>query len=83
MKSLAVEFAPFGVTVNSVSPSMTDTDLIANVPKKNKLLFAAQTPIKRLALPEDVAHAVNFLISENSGFITGQTIRVNGGLNML
>lgn len=82
-KSLAIEFAPFNVTVNLVSPAITNTDLISNIPEKTKLLFAAQTPLKRIALAKDVSNAVKFLVSEDAGFITGQTIRVNGGMNML
>ncbi|NOZ34224.1 MAG: SDR family oxidoreductase [Chlorobi bacterium] len=82
-KSLATELASKKITVNLVSPSMTDTELIADVPEKNKLILAAQTPLKRLATPEDVADTIAFLVSDEAGFLTGQTIRVNGGINML
>ncbi len=82
-KSLALEFAPFGITVNLVSPSMTDTDLIADVPEKTRLMTAAKTPLKRLALPEDVANAICYLASSRASFVTGETIRVNGGQVML
>ncbi len=82
-KSLAVDMAPLGVTVNLVSPGVTDTELTAGMPEKQKLLIAAKTPVKRIAVPRDVANAVSFLVSENSGFITGETIRVNGGQIML
>lgn len=82
-KALAVELAPAGITVNMVSPGMTDTDLIADVPEKSRLMTAARTPLRRLARPEDIAGAVSYLASENSRFLTGETIRVNGGQGML
>ena len=82
-RSLALELAPKGIRVNLVSPGMTDTALISDVPERLRLLTAAQTPLRRLALPEDVAGAVSFLVSSNSDFLAGETIRVNGGQVML
>ena len=82
-KSLAVELAPFNITVNLVSPGMTDTGLVADTPEKTKLLIAARTPLRRLAKPQDVANAISFLVSDKSDYITGETIRVNGGQIML
>lgn len=79
-KSLAVEFGPQGLRVNTVSPGMTTTDLISNVPEKIKLVTKMQTPLRRLAAPEDVSGVVAFLFSEEASFITGQNIGVNGGL---
>lgn len=78
-RSLALELAPRGVRVNIVSPGMTDTDLIADIPERERLLVAARTPLRRLARPEDIAGAVCFLASSRAGFITGETLRVNGG----
>lgn len=82
-RSLATELASKGIRVNLISPGMTDTDLISNVPEKTKLVTAAQTPLKRLASPKDIAGAISFLASEKSDFITGETIRINGGQIML
>ena len=82
-KALAVELAPIGITVNMVSPGMTDTDLVADIPEKSRLMTAARTPLRRLAQPEDVAGAVSFLASPKARFLTGETIRVNGGQAML
>lgn len=82
-KAMAVELAPRGIRVNLVSPGMTDTELIANIPEKVRLLTAAQTPLRHIANPEDVAGAISYLASEKSDFITGETIRVNGGQIML
>jgi 3-oxoacyl-[acyl-carrier protein] reductase len=78
-RSLALELAPKGVQVNIVSPGMTDTVQIADVPERVRLLTAAQTPARRLACPEDVAGAVAFLASNRSDFLAGETIRVSGG----
>jgi len=83
VKSLAIEYAGRGINVNMVSPSMIDTDLVADIPKKVKMLTEAKTPLKRLCTTEDVAEAVSFLMSDKSNFITGETIRVNGGQVMI
>ena len=82
-KALAMELAPKGIRINLVSPGMTDTALIADVPEKARLIAEAQTPLRRLATPEDVAGAISFLASEKSDYLTGETIRVNGGQIML
>jgi 3-oxoacyl-[acyl-carrier protein] reductase len=82
-KAIAHDLAPKGVRVNMVAPGMTDTDLIADVPEKTRLLVAARTPLRRLATPADVAGAVSFLASPRADFLTGETIRVNGGQTML
>ena len=78
-----MELAPKGIRINLVSPGMTDTALIADVPEKARLIAEAQTPLRRLATPEDVAGAISFLASEKSDYLTGETIRVNGGQIML
>ncbi|KRA60359.1 short-chain dehydrogenase [Caulobacter sp. Root655] len=79
---LATEVGPGGVTVNCVAPGMTATALIGDIPEKAQLMAARQTPMRRLATPRDVASAVAYLASEDAGFITGQTISVNGGMVM-
>jgi 3-oxoacyl-[acyl-carrier protein] reductase len=78
-KSLAIELAPKGIRVNMVSPGMTQTDQIADVPERVRLVTAANTPLRRLATPSDIANAVVFLASKQSDFLCGETIRVNGG----
>ncbi len=82
-KAMAVELASKGIRVNLVSPGMTDTELITNISEKVRLLTAARTPLKNIARPEDVAGAISFLASEKSDFLTGETIRVNGGQIMI
>lgn len=76
---LAAELGPSGVRVNCVAPGMTDTALIGDVPEKVQLMVARQTPLRRLARPEDVAAAVAYLASADASFVTGHTLRVNGG----
>lgn len=82
-KALACELGPKGIRINLVSPGMVDTPLIADIPEKVRLLSAAQTPLRALAAPEDVAGAISFLASDKSNYLTGETIRVNGGQIML
>ena len=82
-RALAFDLALKGIRVNSVSPGMTDTAQIADVPERVRLINKARTPLRRLAQPADVAGAVAFLASERADFLTGETIRVNGGQVML
>ncbi|OGL46120.1 MAG: hypothetical protein A2W05_09700 [Candidatus Schekmanbacteria bacterium RBG_16_38_10] len=82
-RALAVELAPKGIRVNMVSPGMTNTELISDVPEKVRLITEAKTPLKKLAKPEDVANAICFLASDKSDYLTGETIRVNGGQVMI
>ena len=80
---MAFEVANKGIRINMVSPGMVDTPLIADVPEKVRLLSAAQTPLRTLATAEDIAGAISFLVSDKSNYLTGETIRVNGGQFML
>ena len=81
-KALAVELGPFGITVNCISPSMTDTPLIRNLPSKLKEITANQVPLKRLAKPQDVASTVLFLCSKYADYINGENMLVTGGQTM-
>jgi len=82
-RSLAFELAPKGIRINMVTPSMVDTELVADIPEKTKLITASQTPLRRLALPIDVANVISFLISDKSDFLSGENIRLNGGQIMI
>lgn len=79
VKSLAVEYAPFGVTVNCVAPSMMETNFLRDTPSLIVEAAAADNPMGRNATPEDVAPAMAFLLSDEAGFITGVTLPVTGG----
>jgi 3-oxoacyl-[acyl-carrier protein] reductase len=81
-RSLAVEVGPAGVTVNCVAPGMTETAMIGDIPEKVQLVVARQTPMRRLGLPADIAAAVAYLASAEAGYVTGQTLAVNGGVVM-
>ena len=76
-KALAQEVGRKGVTVNAVAPGFIKTDMTEGL---NENELKSMIPVKRFGLPEEVAHAVGFLASPDSGYITGETISVNGGL---
>lgn len=77
--SLAQENARFGITVNTVSPGYVGTDLVMAVPEDIRQKIIAQIPVGRLGRPEEIAHAVAFLTSEDSSWITGSNLAINGG----
>jgi 3-oxoacyl-[acyl-carrier protein] reductase len=82
-KNLAVELGPFGIRVNCVAPGLVyPTEASINTKENIKEVIISQTPLRRIANPDDVAGAVLFLASDWSKFITGQTIYVDGGLVM-
>ena len=81
-KALAHESAALGITVNVVAPGYVDTEMTSVAPAEFLDNIVKQTPVGRLGRPEDVAHCVAFLVSEQSSFITGATLDVNGGLYM-
>jgi NAD(P)-dependent dehydrogenase (short-subunit alcohol dehydrogenase family) len=85
-KSLALEFGPKGVTVNTIPPSFIDTPMLRDSEAKGLLGgkvadIEARTPVRRVGRPEDIAAATSFLVSEEASYITGQVIGVNGGRN--
>lgn len=83
MKSLSIELSQYNICVNAVSPGMTETDLLIGIPEKAKLLLKAKIPLARLASTKDVSNAIAFLVSNKSSYITGETLRINGGQSML
>ena len=81
-RSLAVEYGPKGIRVNTVSPGLTHTEMISNIPDKVKMLAKMNTPLRRLADPNDIASVITFLLSPAARHITGENLRVCGGLVM-
>ena len=79
-KAVAREYAHCGITVNAVAPGFIQTAMTDAIPEKEREAMIAQIPARKLGTPEDVAVAVSFLALDESGYITGQVIHVNGGL---
>lgn len=81
-KSLARELGSRGITVNAVAPGFIETDMTQKLPDQVKEGMLAQIPLKRAGCVKDVAEAVAFLASDHASYITGQTLQVNGGMDM-
>jgi 3-oxoacyl-[acyl-carrier protein] reductase len=79
-KSVALEVASRGITVNVVAPGMIDTDMTRAVTERAREEWEARIPLKRLGTPDDIASAVCFLASDEASYITGQVLAVNGGM---
>lgn len=77
VKALSLELAKRKITVNAIAPGIIDTDMIQDIPQDEAKKLV---PMKRFGKPEEVASLVNYLMSEDAGYITGQVISVNGGL---
>jgi len=83
MRSIAREFGPLGITANVISPGPIDTDIMGGtLTDERKQAMAADGVLPRIGTPRDIAAAVAYLISEDAGFVTGQTLNVDGGLYM-
>ena len=76
-KALSLELAKRGITVNCIAPGVIETDMISGIPTEE---VKKMIPMKRFGKPEEVASLVNYLMSEEAAYITGQVISVNGGL---
>ena len=81
-RALAKELAPRSVTVNAVAPGFIDTDMTRHLAAEQRDRVLEQVPLGRLGAPEEVAAAVTFLASPGAGYITGETLHVNGGMYM-
>jgi 3-oxoacyl-[acyl-carrier protein] reductase len=82
-KSLAREVGSRGVTVNVVAPGFIATDMTAQLPAEQQEALLKQVPLGRLGSAQEVAQAVAFLVSPGAGYITGETLHVNGGMLMV
>jgi 3-oxoacyl-[acyl-carrier protein] reductase len=85
--TLAAELGPYGINVNAVAPGYVATAMTAATarrlgvsPEEAQELASAQIPLRRVAQPEDIASVIAFLVSEDAGYVTGQTLYVNGGV---
>ncbi|MED5525380.1 MAG: 3-oxoacyl-ACP reductase FabG [Pseudomonadota bacterium] len=81
-KSLARELASRNITVNAVAPGFIDTDMTRELTEEQKAAIFGQVPLDRLGSPAEIASAVAFLASNEAGYITGETLHVNGGMVM-
>ncbi|AEP29844.1 3-oxoacyl-ACP reductase FabG [Brumicola nitratireducens] len=81
-KSMAREIASRGITVNVVAPGFIDTDMTKGLTDDQKEAIFKDIPANRLGLPKEIAATVGFLVSDEAGYITGETIHVNGGMYM-
>jgi 3-oxoacyl-[acyl-carrier protein] reductase len=82
-KSLAKEVGSRNITVNTVAPGFIDTDMTRELPEQSKQALLSAIPLARLGNVDEIAHAVSFLASEGAGYITGETLHVNGGMLMV
>ena len=81
-RSLAREVGSRGITVNSVAPGFIDTDMTKELSDEHKAAMLSAVPVQRLGQPEEISAAVGYLASEAAGYVTGETLHVNGGMYM-
>jgi len=81
-KTLAREYASRAITVNAVTPGFIDTDMTASINEEQRKAIVGITPLGRMGTADEVASAVTYLASNEAGFVTGQGLRVNGGMYM-
>lgn len=79
-KTLAREYASRGITVNAVAPGYIETDMTNALPEQARQAIVDQTPVGRVGTPQEVAAAVVYLASDEASYVTGQVLRVNGGM---
>ena len=79
-KALAKELGPSGIRVNCVAPGAIETDMTAFLTPEDRAALAGEAPLGRMGTPEEVAEAIRFLAGEEARFITGQVLRVDGGM---
>lgn len=79
-KALAKEVSPSGIRVNCITPGLIQSDMNSALCEEDLAVIIEETPLQRIGMPSDVASAALFLASENASFITGEVLKVNGGL---
>jgi 3-oxoacyl-[acyl-carrier protein] reductase len=81
-RSIAREYASRGITVNAVAPGFIDTDMTLQLGEAQRKEMLMSVPLGRTGTPEEVAAAITYLASNEAGYVTGQTLRVNGGMHV-
>ena len=81
-KSLARELASRNITVNNIAPGFIETDMTAMLAEEQRQILLKEIPLGRFGMPSEIGSLTRFLISENAGYITGETIHINGGMYM-
>ena len=81
-RALAAELAPRGILVNAVAPGAIDTPLLDAWGPERRAQLASRQPLGRIGQPQDVAHAVSFLVSPRNGFVSGEVLLVDGGVSV-
>jgi len=81
-KSAAKEFGSRGITVNAISPGFIQTDITQDIPEEYKQKYMEAIPLARFGETTDISNVISFLVSDNASYITGEVVRVNGGLYM-
>lgn len=79
-KGWAMELGPHGITVNCIAPGYVDTDMTKGIPEDIKQTFIDNIPVKRIGTPDDIAHGYIFLCADDSGFINGTCLGIDGGV---
>lgn len=82
-KSLALEVSPHGIRVNAVAPGAIETEIIAHDSPEQRQRRIETTPVRKVGQPEEIASVVSFLVSEESSYMTGETLHANGGYLMV
>lgn len=82
-KALAQEVASRNITVNCIAPGFIDTEMTYHIPEKIKETLLQNIPLKKMGTPEDIGFSAVFLASDEAQYITGQTLHINGGLEMV
>ena len=81
-KSLAIEYAKKNININCISPGFIKTAMTEKIDERYKEIIISKIPSARLGEPDDIANAVLFLVSDQSDYINGETLHVNGGMYM-
>ncbi|MDB9475052.1 SDR family NAD(P)-dependent oxidoreductase [Dolichospermum circinale] len=82
-RSMATELAPFGITVNAVAPGWIPVERHESVPQEKRDAYQVRIPMQRWGIPQDIAETVLYFASDESGFITGQYLCINGGFTLM